>query len=250
MPVRMQSYLSRRVVEKKILRATKEQKVVVAAQPTHAQAQQDTLVVLLTRGKKNGWYVEVGSNHPVDGNNSYVLEKTYGWRGLMVEMDPQFLPLYRQLRPLATHVIGDACRLDYAKLLSGFPAHIDYLQLDLDVENRSTLSVLELLDATVFDRHKFGVVTFEHDIYRGDFFDTRARSREIFAARGYVMLFSDVRVFNLGGWQAFEDWHAHPDVVGSDVVEKVVSHPDNRGGLTHAENIRILQTVSSEKNIP
>ena len=35
------------------------------------------------------------------------------------------------------------------------PLKIDYLQIDLEVNNRSTLTTLELLDAQVFDNYKF-----------------------------------------------------------------------------------------------
>jgi hypothetical protein len=98
------------------------------------------------------------------------------------------------------------------------PNSIDYLQIDLLVENRSTLATLEKLNNEVFDAYTFATVTFEHDIYRGNYFDTRAKSREIFAARGYVRVFSDISNES----NSFEDWYVHPTLVNMDYVTKLM----------------------------
>lgn len=52
------------------------------------QALQDEFVFWATAGKRNGFFVEIGSNHPIEMNND--------WEGVMIEYDEQFLPLYRQ----------------------------------------------------------------------------------------------------------------------------------------------------------
>jgi hypothetical protein len=58
------------------------------------------------------------------------------------------------------------------------------------------------------------VVTFEHDIYSGDHYNTRAKSRQIFARNGYIRVFSDVQ--NEGN--AYEDWYVHPSHVDMSYV--------------------------------
>lgn len=210
-----------------------------------SQASQDMLVLLLTNRKKNGWYVEIGASHPIQLSNTFLLEKEYGWRGLMVEICSTFLQDYQIHRPLAFHIIMDATQVDYEKVLGqyGFPSYIDYLQIDLDVDNRSTLDTLELMERTVFDKHVFGVVTFEHDIYRGDFFNTRARSREIFEKHGYIRIFSDVcvNVSSTTDWYPFEDWYAHPLLVDPQLIQKIVNHPDHKNNLPHIKCIDIIQ---------
>lgn len=208
-----------------------------------SQANQDTLVLLLTNHKKNGWYVEIGANHPIQLSNTFFLEKEYCWRGLMVEICDTFLQDYKIHRPLAFHMIKDATQVDYEQILGQFPHHIDYLQIDLDVDNRSTLDTLELLERTVFDKHVFGVVTFEHDIYRGEFFNTRAQSRNIFEKHGYIRIFSDVcvNVFSTTDWQPFEDWYAHPLLIDPELIQKIVNHPDNKHNLPHIQCIDIIQ---------
>ena len=39
------------------------------------QAQQDKFVLNVLNEKKNGYFLEIGSNHPININNTYLLEK-------------------------------------------------------------------------------------------------------------------------------------------------------------------------------
>ena len=189
------------------------------------QALQDLFVTTILKQKRNGMFVEIGSNHPITHNNTYLLETTYNWKGLMVEYDREFEQLYKQVRSNSIYVIQDARTVPYRQILdtNHFPANIDYLQIDLDVDNKSTLDTLMVLDSSVFDAYKFATVTFEHDIYRGDFYNTRALSREIFARRGYELVFPDVAVFWQGKNEPFEDWYVHPDLVDMELVNKLRS---------------------------
>lgn len=141
----------------------------------------------------------------------------------MIERNNEFLPEYKKHRPSSIHIIEDATKIDYKKVLdeNNFPKVIDYLQIDLEVDNRSTLTTLELLDDTLFDNYTFAVVTFEHDIYRGDFFNTRIKSREIFKKRGYIPVFEDVELVGGGEINKFEDWYIHPSCVDFEIINKI-----------------------------
>ena len=117
------------------------------------------------------------------------------------------------------------------------PKHMDYLQIDLEVKNRSTLDCLQLLDKTVFDEYTFATVTFEHDIYVGNFYDTRILSRKIFEKRGYVRVFSDViHKANV----VFEDWYVHPSLVDMTFIEKIKSDKS----MVYTEILSILDSAS------
>lgn len=200
-----------------------------------SQASQDLFVLHMTKFKKGGSFLEIGSNDPISTNNSYLMESQYGWNGIMVEYDTSFKESYKKVRPNSIHVFEDARKVDYANLTSGYKS-MDYLQIDLDVNNRSTLDTLELLDRTVFDNTQFATVTFEHDIYTGNYFNTREISRKIFTKRGYELVFPDISVFFNGANRVFEDWYVHPDLVDMEYVRKVQSQKS----MTHEEIIRIL----------
>lgn len=202
---------------------------------SYSQASQDLFVLHMTKFKTGGFFLEIGSNDPIQTNNSYLLESRYGWNGIMVEYDTSFKESYTKVRPKSVHAFEDARKVNYANLTSGYKS-MDYLQIDLDVNNRSTLDTLELLDRTVFDKTQFATVTFEHDIYTGNYFDTQKISREIFAKRGYQLVFPDVSVFFNGANRVFEDWYVHPDLVDMEYVRKVQSQKS----LTHTEIIEIL----------
>ena len=185
----------------------------------NGQVGQDNFVLSVLKKKKNGYFIEIGSNDPIKINNTYILEKNYNWKGIMVEYDNLWLSSYKEQRPNSVHIIEDATLIDYKALfeVNKVPINVDYLQIDLDVCNRSTLTTLELFDKNIFDKHKFATVTFEHDIYDGDRFNTRLASREIFKTRGYLLVFPDVK----NGTNPFEDWYVHPDLVDMNYINKI-----------------------------
>lgn len=185
----------------------------------NGQALQDKFVISVLKNKQNGYFLEIGSNHPKLINNTYILEKELKWKGIMIEYDQNWLSLYKIERPNSIHIINDATKINYNKILkeNNSPINIDYLQIDLEVSNRSTLTTLEIINDTVFNEYKFATITFEHDIYDGDKFNTRLRSREIFLNKGYILVFPDVK----NGLCAFEDWYIHPELVDINYINKI-----------------------------
>jgi hypothetical protein len=190
---------------------------------SNSQAGQDIFVVNIMKAKTDGFFCEIGSSHYILMNNSYLLENKYNWKGLMVEYDPKFLQEYQKFRTNSIHVIEDATKVDYASFFryNNFPKNIDYLQVDLEVTHNSTLTTLKKLDAEVFDTYKFAVITFEHDIWEGDYNDTRNESRKILKNRGYICVFHDI---NNGDGYPFEDWYVHPDLIDIDYVNKLMEN--------------------------
>ena len=145
----------------------------------------------------------------------------------MVEYDSSFLPLYKQHRPNSIHIINDATKIDYNNIfeINNMPIEMDYLQIDLEVNNRSTLTTLEILDNEIFDKYKFATVTFEHDIYSGDHFNTRDNSRAIFNKRGYICVFKDIHIIE--PQYVYEDWYVHPDLVDMNYINNLIENNKN-----------------------
>jgi hypothetical protein len=187
------------------------------------QAEQDKFVLNVLKNKKNGYFLEIGSNDPININNSYLLETQYDWKGIMVEYNPIFLPLYKQHRPNSIHIINDATKIDYKNVFetNNMPLSFDYLQIDLEAYNGSTIQTLQKLDNEILDTYKFATVTFEHDIYSNNFGNTRIESRKIFIKRGYVCVFEDI---NNGFDYPYEDWYVHPDLVDMNYVNNLIEN--------------------------
>jgi hypothetical protein len=200
----------------------------------YSQAGQDQYVLKVLNYKKRGFFLEIGSNHPIHINNTYILENKYEWSGIMVDNDNSFLELYKKHRSNSKYIINDATKIDYINYLDNMnaPTNIDYLQIDLEVVNRSTLDCLELLNNSIFDKYKFATITFEHDIYRGDHYNTREKSREIFKNRGYKLVFPDVSNNN----NKFEDWYVYPDLVDMTYVNKIITN----NSMNYLDILKIL----------
>ncbi len=183
------------------------------------QAAQDLFVLSCTKFKQNGTFLEIGSNDPIHINNSYLLERNYHWRGIMVEYNKSYLESYQMHRPNSHYVMSDATSIDYKQELQTFsmPNQIDYLQIDLEVSNNSTLQTLQAIESQLMDQYTFAVVTFEHDWYTGDHFHTKEKSRAIFKRNGYILVFPDV----MNGGNPFEDWYVHPQLVDMNYINTI-----------------------------
>jgi hypothetical protein len=201
------------------------------------QGKQDLFVYTVLKGKHNGYFVEIGSAVPDHDNNSYILEKNLNWKGFMIEYREEFRNNYSIIRPNSIHFIKDATKIDYLSEFNkhNFPTNIDYLQIDLEVENRSTLDILEIYDSKIFEKYKFATITFEHDFYRGNFFNTKEKSRLIFEKWGYHRVFTDVRMddVNVGSW---EDWYVHPSLVDMNLINRITKN----NSMDYKEIINIL----------
>lgn len=187
----------------------------------NGQAQQDKYVLSVLKNKTNGFFLEIGSNHPIKISNTYLLESQFQWKGIMIEYNPMFLSSYKVHRPNSFHVIQNATTIDYKKLLEdcNAPTDMDYLQIDLEVLEGTTIATLQRLDNTILDKYRFATVTFEHDIYRTNEGETRRLSREIFERRGYIRVFDDIH--NYGPHDVYEDWYVHPDLVDMDHIRAI-----------------------------
>jgi len=207
----------------------------------NGQILQDKFVLNLLKFKKNGTFVEIGTNDPIVNNNTYLLEQNFCWKGIMIDYDDKFEQMYKQKRT-STYIIKDAEQIDFLQLLqtNNMPYNIDYLQIDLEVNNGSTINVLNHFDKYIFDTYKFAVITFEHDMYRenGKYNNTRELSRKIFKKRGYKLMFGDVNQTNE---IVFEDWYIHPELFDEKFYTKIIEL--NKKNYTKKIN-RILESNS------
>lgn len=187
----------------------------------NGQSEQDKFIVKVLQEKQNGFFLEIGSNDPIHINNTYLLEQKYNWKGIMIEYNSSFLPFYKTHRNNSIHVIDDATLIDYKNLLdsNNMPLNFDYLQIDLEAANGSTIKTLEKLNEQVFDKYKFATITFEHDVYCTNVYNTRQKSREIFTNRGYYCVFEDIH--NIEPKYVYEDWYVHPDLVNMDYIKEL-----------------------------
>lgn len=183
---------------------------------TFSQAGQDLFVLALLNGKRDGVFLDLGCNHPIVINNTFLLESGFGWSGLSVDIKEDLFELF-VFRKSQT-LVADCTKLDWDMVVEKLgTSSIDYLSLDLEPPDVT----LECLKTIPFEKVQFSVITFEHDAYRsGD--AVRKPSRKLLEDKGYVRLCSNVRLEGL----PFEDWYCNPRFV--DAERAAVLKADNQ----------------------
>ena len=63
----------------------------------------DLLLNHIFRNKNNGLYIDVGCNHPIKNNNTYLLHKR-GWGGINIDLDETSIQQFKMLRPRDVNV--------------------------------------------------------------------------------------------------------------------------------------------------
>src|SRR4249919_1448748 len=51
------------------------------------------------KDRRGGVFLDVGAYHAKEGNNTYRLERDFGWTGLAIDANPEFAQEYPVLRP-------------------------------------------------------------------------------------------------------------------------------------------------------
>ena len=186
----------------------------------YSQIYQDMFILSMLNGKKNGTFLEIGGADPFKGNNTALLEKTFGWTGVSIEYDEKFIQNYRNCRS-AKLLHDNALTVDYDEILStNFSSNvIDYLQLDIEPARNTYECMLKI----PFDKYKFAVITYEHDYYVDVTRSFREKSREFLRSKGYVLVANDL---SPDGKSNFEDWWVHPDLVDESILSKMTSISD------------------------
>lgn len=149
---------------------------------------QDSFVLSILKGKKEGFYVELGSGDPINDNNTYLLENEFSWRGLGVELESNLVEKYLKLRKNSC-VLADALTFDYEHYFkeNNYPEIIDYLQIDIDGHEKG--NCLLALIALPMLKYRFRVITIEHDLSRNFKWQAmRDAQREILHSLGYSLV--------------------------------------------------------------
>tara|TARA_B110000495_G_C22970528_1_gene569602 strand:- start:551 stop:1459 length:909 start_codon:yes stop_codon:yes gene_type:complete len=178
----------------------------------YSQIYQDIFVLSMYDGKMNGTYLEFGSGDPFYGNNTYLLEKKYNWKGISIDINNSVCDLFNKNRKNKCININ-AVEYDYKELLEHYGNELDYLQLDCDPPNIT----YDILLKIPFDEIKFGVITYEHDYYNDRTKSYRTKSREHLLSKGYKLIVGNISPDRNNN--PFEDWWIHPDLIDESIYK-------------------------------
>jgi FkbM family methyltransferase len=201
-----------------------------------SQLGQDLNVLKFYKHKKEGFFVEIGASDGVNLSNTYILEKTYRWKGICVEPIPYNFEKLIKNRPHSIcsnnavyNTSGEVVQFDIANsadLLSGISSHIDCHMATVNA-NKTTINVetttltdlldkysapnhidylsidtegseYEILRVFNFSKYTFGLVDVEHNYVE----PRRSHIRELLTANGYIYL----------GENKWDDMYKHSSV--------------------------------------
>jgi len=176
----------------------------------------DNFVMNVLKEKREGYYVELGGWHYMDGNNTYMLEQDFDWKGVSFDVIPDMVDMWNENRKNPC-ILHDARTFNYLNYFeeNNFPKQIDYLQVDMDAgyddegnEVGGKLISLQGLIALPLSNYRFTIIHFEHD-YLNDYRNAQERDaqRAILSSYGYKLVQRHVH----------EDWWIDP---------KVISYPE------------------------
>jgi len=178
----------------------------------------------MTTGSALSHYLEIGSGPPIIKNNTYLLESKFGWDGLSLDFNPNFVREFQFARRNPV-VHADATNFDYLHTLEklGFPEDIGYLQIDIDPSYQSLIALFQI----PFHKFRFATITFEHDLYRSNSRVAKI-SRQKLQAEGYRLVVMNVLAAK---GKPFEDWWVHPDLVSPERYRGLISNRINPSRL-------------------
>lgn len=186
----------------------------------YSQCYQDLFILALTNGLRNGFYLEIGAGDPFIGSNTALLEKSFDWKGVSIELDSNKVESFKQHRSNKI-LCEDATSVDYKKVLADLCSIsqtnvIDYLQLDCEPPKVTFETLLQI----PFDIYKFKIITYEHD-YCVDFTKSyREKSRRYLSSLGYELLVNNI---SANTDSPFEDWWIYPNYFSVDTINLMKS---------------------------
>jgi len=155
---------------------------------SRSSGMQESFVINITKEKRNGFYVELGSGDPYEESNTSLLEEL-GWRGLSIDIDQSIVDKFNLSNRTNKSICADALRFNYNDYFykNEFPKNIDFLQIDIDGHDKGNC-LLALLALPMLE-YRFSVIIIEHDLIQNHKnVNMRDAQREILSSLGYKLV--------------------------------------------------------------
>jgi FkbM family methyltransferase len=217
--------------------ADEKQKALNEFKHSKSQLQQDLFVLLSLKFKTGGFFVEFGATDGINLSNTYMLEKNFGWKGILAEPARSW---HASLRNNRSAEIESKCiwtesgkvlqfnetEVGELSTLDSFSNHDSHAYsrengIKYPVETISLLDLLvaykapsfidylsidtegsefEILEHFDFNAYTFGFISCEHN-----FTENRGKIFELLSRQGYVRVFEQ--------YSQFDDWYLHKSLV-------------------------------------
>lgn len=155
---------------------------------SRSRGMQESFVINITKEKRNGFYVELGSGDPYEESNTSLLEEL-GWKGLSIDIDQSIVDNFNLSNRTNKSICANALNFNYNEYFykNEFPKNIDFLQIDIDGHDKGNC-LLALLALPMLE-YRFSVIIIEHDLIQNyKNVSMRDAQREILSSLGYKLV--------------------------------------------------------------
>ena len=151
----------------------------------------DLLIDYIFKSKKNGVYLDVGCQHPVSNNNTYLLYKR-GWSGINIDLDPKNIRLFNLERPneinICKCVSSDNSKKDLFFFHPG--SSINTLEKKT-IKNKSNFSLKKIKTFTL------NSILEDHKVRHIDYFNLDVEGHEIDILKNFEIKYYKPKVISV-----------------------------------------------------
>ena len=151
----------------------------------------DLLIDYIFKSKKKGFYLDVGCQHPISNNNTYLLYKR-GWSGINIDLDPKNIGLFNLERPneinICKCVSSDNSKKDLYFFHPGSP--INSLEKKT-IKNKSNFSLKKIKTFTL------NSILEDHKIRHIDYFNLDVEGHEIDILKNFDIKYYKPKVISV-----------------------------------------------------
>ena len=151
----------------------------------------DLLIDYIFKSKKKGVYLDVGCQHPVSNNNTYLLYKR-GWSGINIDLDPKNIRLFNLERPneinICKCVSSDNSKKDLFFFHPG--SSINTLEKKT-IKNKSNFSLKKIKTFTL------NSILEDHKVRHIDYFNLDVEGHEIDILKNFEIKYYKPKVISV-----------------------------------------------------
>jgi FkbM family methyltransferase len=202
---------------------------------SYSQISQDIFVISQLKGMKSGFFIEFGATDGISLSNTFLLEKNFGWKGILVEpgrnwreklsinrnCHNDFRCVTAKTGELVPFIESTSPELSTIKGFEGIDENLRGISRKYDVESVSLEDLLDqykapktidylsidtegseflILENFNFDKYKFKIITCEHN-----FTANREKILKLLTENGYVRVWSE--------FTQFDDWYINSELI-------------------------------------
>ncbi|QWD37543.1 FkbM family methyltransferase [Polynucleobacter paneuropaeus] len=199
-----------------------------------SQIGQDVFALYILNWKKGGYFLEFGATNGIDLSNTYLLEKDFGWMGILAEpakvwhadlkinrsASVDFDCVWSKSGEVINFTVAPEAEYSTISSFTQKDSHasarnkgetypVKTISLnDLLVRHQAPSKIdylsidtegseLEILEAFDFDKYAISVITCEHN-----FSSQRSKIYDLLTSQGFIRVFE--------GFSRWDDWYIHP----------------------------------------